>query len=519
MNEESLRNFMNKNIKKPQQPSNFADQSQPEHFVDYNFSAGLNVDSAPEHMKDSELRQADNLVITQRGGIAIRENISNYATTSYDNITQLMKWPRKDGSKQLLAVVLDGSQYKLYDVTNTTEIHNIDSSEVGYFIFKDEFYFLDGNNYYKYDSSSVTQIQNAEYFIFVRSQTGDFQIGETVIKDKLTAEEGSLSGSFSQYEEVSGGTSSASAKIAAVSDSGNELYIYDKSGTFDDGETITSSGGASMTLFGESIDTFTLQNIFSDGTRQLLGVSLSDGSFGYYSDRDNWIVGEDSHAFASYRNIDGDYDTSLSSVKNCKYAVRHTNSYRFFFAGDNTDKSALYYSEPNQPNFIKATSILYPTEAEGPIVGLTEMMGYLVVSYENGDWVYTGVDPAQDAQWKKIPTRHGAHNQNVITLTNNSLTTYGDNGIYVKNPSILGQDDNMVPGENFIVNIAKNKVEGLLDNITDPKAAVSVYDPEDDFYYLAFCDDGTGTNNKVLVYNWMVKGFTLWTGHRLKQLL
>lgn len=53
------------------QPTEMSEE-QPQHMVKYQFTGGINTDSAPDQLADEELRVADNIVINTRGAISKR---------------------------------------------------------------------------------------------------------------------------------------------------------------------------------------------------------------------------------------------------------------------------------------------------------------------------------------------------------------------------------------------------------------------------------------------------------------
>ncbi|MFP4662593.1 MAG: hypothetical protein ACLFPF_10395 [Halanaerobiales bacterium] len=493
-------------------------QQQQPNYIDYNFTGGLNVDSPAELLSDNELTIAKNAKIIQRGGIRKRSGVEAFNPISYDGIvTQVIEWPRKDGSINKLAVIDESGTYNLYDITSGIRvfIEEVQREYLTHFNLKDKLYFIDGDELYIYNGSSVTTAQNARKYLYCNYTKDDFIIGETLKKNRLLAasdggDSFDISGTFNRGEKLIGETSGATARVIQNRD--YVVYVYDVNGTFQEGEEVESEyGDARLQLDTLISDTFTLKNILYDNENTILGIDWYD-FFSYSLNNDNWVEGLESGSIASFQTVEDELSNKIETIKKCKYAIKHTNSFRFFYAGNPEDELALYYSEFNQPDFVKGSSVIYPTEAEGPIVAIDEMMGQLVVSYKNGDWVYQGIDPAKDASWKKIPTVHGANTGRAITLTTNSLTSYADTGLYAKQPSLLGMDDNMMPGKDFIMNLAKDKVESILTNVTHPEKAISVYDPDEDFLYLAFCDDNTGINNKILVYNWYIQAFTLYEG-------
>lgn len=494
--------------------------AQKTQVINYDFRGGLNTDSPSELLAKNELQKANNVMYGKRGEVKRRWGTVKVNSASYNaTIEQLIKFPRKDGTIDKLAVFNEAGTYtlkKFADDGTTTSVQVVQRANLAYFNFEDELYFIDGTNYYRYDGNSINTVNTARRYLYGSIVEGEPIIGEVLTCQRLvpTTTNGvfNRTGTFGLREKVRGETSGATAIV--YGDDGTLVYVYDINGTFLEGETISSLYDSNNKLTFNFLQVYDceLRNLLYENANTIFGVNLLSGILTYFYKSDNYLFGKQSRTIINFQTAEGDRPNNLETIKKCKYAVKHTNSFRFFYAGNPDDQSALYYSEYNQPDFIKKTSVIYPSEAEGPITGLKEMMGHLVVSFKNADYVYTGNDPATNAEWKKIPSIHGTYSCNSTVLTSNSLVTYADNGIYVKFPSLLGLDDNMVPGEQFIKNIAKDKVESILSTITDDEKVTSCYDPYNDILLMAFCDDGTGRNNKILMYDWKLGAFSLWIG-------
>ncbi len=209
-------------------------------------------------------------------------------------------------------------------------------------------------------------------------------------------------------------------------------------------------------------------------------------------------------------SAEDDSENDLSPIRRCKFAVRHPKSLRIFFAGDSQDRGAVYFSEPNMPNFVKGTSKMYPTNADGPVTALAVFVDAVLVFFKNSIWVWRGVDPESDAIWQKLPTSEGTISPDTICLTTDSLTYLGNRGIFSLSPSIIGVSAEINPGRGMIMNVAQNKVETILKNITHPEKAVAEFYSKEGLYLLSYCDDGSGINNRVLALN-QQGAFVRWT--------
>ncbi len=270
------------------------------------------------------------------------------------------------------------------------------------------------------------------------------------------------------------------------------IEIANVSGVFQVSEEIMGSNSGSIAVIDQIDD-------------RGLGVSNVVGIF----EQDETITGNTSGATAtiSYLEPGVDERNYLENIKKCKYIVRHPKSFRVFYTGNSDDVSAVYFSEPNDPTYVKETSVIYPTSNEGKAMGFKVLMDALMVFYRCGVWVWRGIDPTFDAIWEKLPTSQGTLSEETIQLTTDSLASLAPGGLFIMRPSIIGVPMNMESGTNFIQNVTQSKVSSIIGGITDREKASAVFDPANDVYLLAYCDDGTGRNNKVLVFDFKSGGF------------
>lgn len=336
----------------------------------YDFRGGLNTDAAPDNLMDNELEQADNVDLSERGGLSKRKGTVKLNAESYgDEVYQLFEWPRNDGTILLLAVI-GTTLARIAEDGTRTNLQALAGNHVAHFFLQDKLYFIDGAEYRVYDGTTVTAV-----------------------------------------------------------------------------------------------------------------VPKSDPT------------------------------NDLAPIRRCKFAVRHPKSFRIFTAGNPDDKAALYYSEPNDPTFFKQTSKLYPTTGDGPITGLALFGDAVMVFYQHSIWVWRGIDPQEDAIWERLPTGQGTIAPETIALTQNSMTFLGQGGIYTISPAILSYTITLAPGEDLIANLAEDKVTRLVRSIVYPEKCSAIYDPYNERYLLAYCDDpAINRNNKILVFDWELKAFTRYTG-------
>jgi hypothetical protein len=207
-----------------------------------------------------------------------------------------------------------------------------------------------------------------------------------------------------------------------------------------------------------------------------------------------------------------DSSNDLAPIRRCKFAFYHSESMRIFFAGDSQDKEAVYYSEYNDPTFVKTTSVIYPSRAEGEVKALKILMDAIIVGYRYGNWIWRGLDPEQDAIWEKLPTSHGPINGDCFTITTNSLSMVSNGGIFSLSPSIIGVPMETEVGQNYITNLAKNRVMEVIKSITDKNKVRTVFNSDTGKYLIAYCDDGTGVNNNILIFDWEGQAFSRYKG-------
>jgi hypothetical protein len=262
----------------------------------------------------------------------------------------------------------------------------------------------------------------------------------------------------------------------------------------------------------------TLCKIAEDGTSTSLQV-LANSKVGYFflqdklyfCDQNEYYVYDGTTVSAVTPNAATDND--LTPIKRCKYFLYNPKNYRIFAAGDSQDKAALYYSEPNDPTYFKEVSKLYPTTADGPIKGLKVYSNATIVSYQNSKWAWKGIDPATDAEWEKLPVSQGTLSHDTMELTPNSLTFLGDGGIYSISPSLINYNIVILTGDQLVVNRTKNKVTKIINSIVNKENTCAVFDRKNELYMLAYGDDDLSTrNNKILVLDWNLQAFTVFTG-------
>jgi len=200
----------------------------------------------------------------------------------------------------------------------------------------------------------------------------------------------------------------------------------------------------------------------------------------------------------------------LSKVKKCTILEFHPLSYRVFAAGNPDDPTAVYFSEINNQYAFKGSSVLYPTSAAGPIKCLQSFMSYMLVGYKR-EWMYwDGVKVGTDAEWRRVPIPSGCVNHWAKVLTPYSLTFWGNDGLYIVYPGILIPDVTVVATKELYTRIDENKVEVAFKSMCNPDDVRLTY--HDGNVYFAYGTVLGGRNNSVLVLNWDLKTFVMFTG-------
>ena len=261
-----------------------------------------------------------------------------------------------------------------------------------------------------------------------------------------------------------------------------------------------------------------LCDIAADGTPTII-QSLGSTRIAYYFLQDKFYFIDPGTEYYVYDGLtvtavtpNPDVENDLTPIKNCNFAHYHSESNRIFFAGNSNDISVLYYTEYNDPTFVKGTSLVYPTRAEGPITCLSVLMDAIIVGYKRGNWIWRGIDPEVDAVWEKLPTAHGPVNDDSYTLTTSSLSMVSDDGIFALLPSIIGVSMENEAGESYIVNITKDRVSSIIKNCTNKAGIRTVFHSESGRYLMAYSDQPSGINNKILTFDFDTKAFSIYSG-------
>jgi len=461
------------------------------------FRGGLNADTAPESLADNEFVEATNVEFTERGAFSTRRGTVPLSSSGYPNgvVTQLIPWKRNDGSEILLAVInFSGGNQKLCKINISTGEHTVIkdellTDEIGWFALQDKFYFT-ANGYWVYDGTTVS--------------TMDLDIPDAPIIDSTVPSSGAVNAGAHRYI----------------------LVTYNSFGYYNCSDpAYVHLGSASIVVLNIPACTD------PDVVRRALFRTMSGGTE-YYEINNNIGLGALNNLSDSWDDTELSigptlpeyYQKDLADIARCKSFVWHPNSMRIFATRDSSDPSAVYFSEQNDPTNFKTTNVLYPTIAEGDAKGVTVAGDKMIVLYADGAWYWQGVDPAEDAQWFRIPVNAGTVHERTVALTPEGLVMLGRYGVHLYGPNVL-EEGILSVDMPYIQDISGDRYSSIFRNMTDYSGRGSpraIYDNKGGRYILAFKDfhdpGGIQPNNKVLVIDWSLKAASVWTGLRLNDI-
>lgn len=129
-------------------------------FVVQDFRGGWNADAADDALLDNELRVADNVDLSERGGLTKRKGTRRLNRVDYTgDVVRLFEWKKPDGTTQLLAITREVNGPTLGRIRDDQDwrfegIALLESEDAAVLGFKDKLLFLDGSNLYEYDGSN-----------------------------------------------------------------------------------------------------------------------------------------------------------------------------------------------------------------------------------------------------------------------------------------------------------------------------------------------------------------------------
>lgn len=444
-------------------------------FLD--FSGGENVDADADNLAENEVATCENIDLSINGGFKSRLGCGVLNSTSYgEQVEQLFEWKKYDGSVQLMAKI--GNTLYLVDGSgNTTLVKNLSSSsprKIWWFSFQTNLYFGDGTDFYYYNETTVYSVE-AE--------------APTAAPTLAGSGTGTLSGLYS-------------GKVTFVNEAGNESQPSPagSTGTLSNALQINWSNiptGPANTVSRK------LYRTKGDGSYYYLVATISDNTTTTYTD-----TTKDS-GLTEMINI----PEYISEIQKCRMATYHDKSYRWFFAGNPDNPTALFWSKSNEPTVHEGTAVLYPVQGMGAITALAQHGDALIVFYQYGAYIWRGIDPATDAIWTKIPIPEGTESPYSIVLTPSSMTYLGRGGLWMLPPQILNYQVAMEASGSLVPNIAYGKQVKTITSISSLPYACSVYVPETGYLMMAYTKTaGSGRNDRVLICRWGANAFWHYTG-------
>ena len=389
-------------------------------------------------------------------------------------VERIIEWPRKDGTKVLLAVI--GSNLcKIGTDNKPTVLQALASADIGFYSYADVFYFCDGSEYYYYDGTNVYKVQLA------------------------------TPGSAPTLGNSGGGSPLGAGTFKG------KVVFYNSLGY----ESVASAEATVTILVGEQIDWSAIP-IGPTGTvgRKLYRTTVGGSAF-------KLLTTIADNTTTTYTDIIADaslgaalvIDNNLTPIKRCRRFIWHPKSQRIFAARDSSDMAALYYSEAGQPEYFKETNILYPTTGDGPVYALTYIADAMVTVYQSSEWAWKGVDPDTDAEWYKLPSNYGSKAHMTVALTPNGLTFLSEGAIISLSPGLIDSNIAMIAGEELVANRTKNLVSSIIRGITNYEIAAAVFDTMNDKHMLAYTNVASATrNSRILVLDWNLQRFTEYVG-------
>ena len=430
------------------------------------FTGGWNADKSPESLQPNELVVADNIDISNRGGVRKRPGLVAINTSYGAKVTQIFEWVRASGNVYLMAVIGNGL-YQVSESGSRTLVQTLKANceSVSFFSFNDKLYFLDGEKIYTYNGSTSSPITQAgtPTISAVPAPEGVEPLAKGLYRIAVTF-------------ELSGGAMVGPLAIGTYNLTANDSIL--KWTNIPSGPIGTVARRLWRTMPGlerfYAIGEVTQQNDFTDSV-QIKGAHGPGEPFSASS--------------------------NFEAINRCRFAVRHPKSLRVFYAGDPSNQNALMFSEPNAPDYVKGTSVMYPSTDEGPITGLALFVDSVMVFFRHCAYIWRGIDPEIDAIWTRIPIADGVRAHRTICHTTNSLTYLGDGGIYTLHPSVLGQNAEVELGTNVVGDITRERISSVIKNIRNPEKCVATFDRKNRRYILAYEDPDIAVsgNNALLV--------------------
>jgi len=540
------------------------------------FSGGMNDTQAPMSLLDKELAIAENVdfsteykAFSSRKG-TVKANMYSFGS----DVTDGYSWTVGQDYKK--CVVFENSLYDLNVKTGLAEFKIALNGPMLYpFVMFNRLYFGDGQELYVWgDYDYTTELKetvdlthdiqtklgtivrnygdkgDAGHFYMSKQSRKSIALADENYKDKsLWLDVTDVSGLASNIVRPLNPSSSAKYETATfeiltgINAIGTIAFFLNNNAypiVFNDMEE--ESGGALVTTVegarNKIIEVLNAYEEFGEGGKytatvagNIITVTATDP--GMQSDvfvdsgqNENW----GSIIEISWKNtVQGKIDTNnIDPIRKCTMFWLHQGSQRVF-AGGNPDDNALYYSEVGDPTIWNSDiNKVYPANGYGKITAISELTSYLLVSYQNGWYSWSGIDAIEDAKWVQLGVPQGCVCHRSVALTPYSFTFLSRDGIINVQASILNQSYVLVTSRVLIKAISENQVEKTLSAIGDYEKCRGVF--YDNAYWLAFntgadgdssckdCLNGNGIRNTfVLKYEYNIKAWSIITGWTVNQ--
>ena len=501
----------------------------------FDFSGGYNDTSVQDLLKKDELSVCENVNISPRGELTIRNGTAKLNDVSKGHeITKRFEYLVRDTS-----IVLEVYNKKLYKVGSPDVLLQTLNTDKPYFLQQfDVLFCCDGKETYEIGNkdyfSNIGKVDIKEGNII--QLTDDFAtqtIAGNFYKSKVN--QGEIDLNVANYQDTTKWDNVTDIRYA-ISNVVRPLKPYE-AGTKERTlisifNSVTTAGYISIYLNNVEYKV----NVTSGQDARAVATAIGATSFPGYtvtvSQNEVTIeaneIGFKENCFATSYNtglslvvtieINGQKDDNiLNEVKNCSKFVHHTKSGRYVATGNPNKPYNVYFSEPMQLNYFKEFNVLTPTSSEGSAVCLVNMLDSVLIGYRHGWYEYTGLDPSTDGTWRRLAIPYGcASEYSIQVLDFYNFVYLADNGLYLVSANILNQYGVVMQNNSAVKNISEDKVENTIKSIIDKTKCVSVY--YNGIYYLAF-NDRTGENNRILLYYTDKKSFTLYTGIQVNDFL
>lgn len=539
------------------------------------FSGGLNDTVPPTSVGDGQLTISENTVyaddvkaIRSRKG-CIKLNADSFGA----EITDAYGWLVGSTYKKL--VVMNSKVYEFHEDGSLTEKLTLQNGaqQIYPFTYYNRLYFGDGTEIYEWGGSDFTtdspvddlrkdQIvkcnsdkngTEGHYYQYIGDNTSDFVFTKADYKDttkwkdvtdvryyssnvvrKMERYDGSekeevrinitsratktgnveLYFDGKTYKAIIDSTSYSIASIAQkivgaveIDEDGNEVTVTSKDSS---GEDTTKKSILS------DIEGWDISTIAIDAGYQIIFKAKESGA------HDNGTIDDGGTGITLvYRTVTEGVndDCTIENIKKCTMFCVYIGNARVFASGNPDDQSAVYYSAIGQPNYFRdKVDVIYPSvNGVGKVTAMLNFSGYLLVSYTDGWYAWSGTTALDDAKWQPLNIPYGCIAPRSVCLTPYSMTFLSKKGIYRVLMSILYYEIALVQTKGVIKDLTESRVENAIADIEDIENCEAIY--YNDTYYLSYKAKGDTGRQHVLQYEWNVDAWSITTGWKVNRFI